>query len=638
MWPKRLSRQFLLVSGIAAFFAILKNLVTIWQLPRAAQFERIQIFIWILGSLGVVVVVFLAGVVNYWIVSRRLRRLLEAMDELRQGQYPRLVAEGDDQVAELVRGFNQTVEELRVRDDKLKSFAGQQQTVVVKLSQTLEDEREKLQTVLQTIGEGVIVLDSESKVVMCNRRVSEVLGLPMDSVIGCDLAVLIEQVRHRLVDPESVERKVHDLKHDPARVDEIVLELDGPGGLAVRLFSTPMRGTDGKILGRIATSLDLNREREVERLKMEFLSTISHELRTPLTSIKGSLGLIRGGAAGAASADMRELLDIALTNADRLISLINDILDIFQLERGQMRMRMAPMSLPKSVERALEVVATQAEMRQVNLETALPDGLPSVRGDARRIEQVLVNLLANAIKFSSEQSRVIVSARATGERVEVSVQDFGRGMAPDFRARLFSAFEHAQGALTRESQGAGLGLAICRRIVEAHSGEIRVESEEGKGSTFYVTLQAVDEEAVATAPAVKSSGTRSPAVGAGLILVVDDDEDVTRVISYVFESQGHRVIVAHNGKEAIELARRYRPDMLTLDLVMPQTDGVDVIRTLRGSPETHHIPIICISVQPDASNALALGADYYLEKPLDLERLRDISNRALSESRGGGPG
>src|SRR5258706_7111413 len=246
---------------------------------------------------------------------------------------------------------------------------------------------------------------------MCNRRVSDALGLPMEAVIGCDLTMLIGQVRHRLVDPEAVERKVYDLKHDPARVDEIVLELDGPGGLAVRLFSTPMRGADGKILGRIATSLDSNRQREVERLKMEFLSTISHELRTPLTSIKGSLGLIRGGAAGAASADMRELLDIALSNADRLIGLINDILDIFQLERGQVRMRMTPISLPKSVERAMEAVAMQAERGHVTLEATLPASLPPVRGDARRVEQVLGNLLTNARKFSPERSKVIVATQ-----------------------------------------------------------------------------------------------------------------------------------------------------------------------------------------------------------------------------------
>jgi len=637
MWPKRLSRQFLLVSGIAAFLAILKNLFTIWQLPRGAQFERTQIFIWILASLGVVIVVFLAGVVNYWIVSRRLRRLLEAMTELRQGQYPRLVAEGDDQVAELVRGFNQAVEDLRDRDDRLKSFAGEKQTEVVQLSQSLEEEREKLQSVLQTIGEGVIVLDSESKVVMCNRRVSQALGLPMDAVIGCDLQALIEQIRHRLVDPESVERKVQELKHEPTRMDEMVLEIDGPGGLSVRLFSTPMHGVDGKILGRIAASLDSNREREVERLKMEFLSTISHELRTPLTSIKGSLGLIRGGAAGAPSADMRELLDIALTNADRLITLINDILDIFQLERGEMRMRLVPMSLRRCVERAMESVATQAESRQVELETSLSDSLPPVRGDARRVQQVLVNLLTNAVKFSPEQGRVIVAAHVQDERVVVSIQDFGRGMSPDFRARLFSTFEHAQSALTRESQGAGLGLAICRRIVEAHRGEIRVESEEGKGSTFYVSLPAVNEDTDLAALDTKS-GAHAPAVGAGLILIVDDDEDVTRVISYVFESQGHRVIVAHNGEEAIDLAQRYHPDMLTLDLLMPKTDGVNVLRALRGSPDTQKIPIICISVQPDASAALANGANYYLEKPLDLERLRDVANRALAESRGGGHG
>src|SRR5258706_8024673 len=165
---------------------------------------------------------------------------------------------------------------------------------------------------------------------------------------------------------------------------------------------------------------------------------------------------------------------------------------------------------------------------------------------------------------------------------------------------------------------------------------MRGESEEGKGSIFFVTFPAVDAEPVVMTP-IEASSTRSPAVGAGLVLVVDDDEDVTRVISYVFESLGHRVIVAHNGQEAIALARRHHPDMLTLDLVMPHTDGFSVIRTLRGNPETHRIPIICISVQPDGNEAIAQGANYYLEKPLDLEKLREVANRALADGRESGP-
>ncbi len=634
MWPTRLSRQFLLVSGLLAVAVIAKNLVLMRQLARFQEdTQRLQLWLWVFASI-IVVLVLLGAIVNYRLVTSRIRRLLEALDGLRRGEYPRLLVEGDDELSELVRGFNQAVEELRVRDEKLKSLAGRRETEVQQLSRILEEEREKLETVLQSIGEGVIVLDSENRVVMVNRRVSEIFGVPSKTLAGAGLEVLIGQVRHRLVNRDAVDEKMGQLKQDPSRVDEIVLELDGPGGQAVRLFCTPMRGADGKVLGRIATSLDLSREREVERLKVEFLSTISHELRTPLTSIKGSLGLIRGGAVGAVSADMRELLDIALTNADRLIGVINDILDIFQLERGEMRIRPGPMSLAKSIQQAVHAVANQAELHKISIEAHLPEDLPSVRGDPRRVEQVLVNLLSNAIKFSPAERKVVVSAGCDNQMVVVSVQDFGRGMSREFQSRLFSKFEHAQSALTRESQGAGLGLAICRHIVDMHGGRIWVESEEGVGTTFYFSLPAA-ERTVAAGPPSRVGAEKQRMPGPRLILVIDDDEDVARVISYVFESQGHHVIVAHNGREAIELARKHHPDMLTLDLVMPEADGYTVLSALRSNDETRSIPVICISVQPDSSQALSRGANYYLEKPVDLDKLREVAARALVESAGG---
>jgi signal transduction histidine kinase/ActR/RegA family two-component response regulator len=545
-----------------------------------------------------------------------------------------LVAEGKDEVAELIRGFNQTVEAVRTRDEKLKSWAGHREEELVKLSQILEEERERLDTVLDSIGDGVIVLDSENKVLMANRRVSEIFGVPMAALTRSNLFMLIEQVRHRLVQPEAVEEKVRQLQRDPGLVDEITLELDEPGGQAIRLYCAPVRGADGKVLGRIATSLDLGRERELDRLKTEFLSTISHELRTPLTSVKGSLGLIRGGAVGTISPEMRELLDIALTNTDRLIHVINDILDIFQLERGQGRIRPVSMSVAQAVTRALRAVQVQAGVRRITLQTEIPARLPAVKGDPRRIEQVLVNLLSNGIKFSSPDSKVIVSAQAANELVVISVRDYGRGLTGDFQERLFGKFEHAQGAMTRENQGAGLGLAICRHVVDAHGGKIWAESEgEGKGSIFHFSLPAVDKEGKTMLLAGRQEEPQlfSPR----LILVIDDDEDVARVISYAFETQGHRVIAAHNGREAIELARKHHPDMMTLDLVMPDVDGYNVLRTLRAVDHTRKIPIICISMETDAGRAMSLGADYYLEKPVDIEKLLEVAQRALSTNSGG---
>jgi len=627
MWRSRLFWRSLLVSSVVAAVAILFAAYLQQQLDVPdPEMERIASLRWLFTGV-IVALILLAGIVQFRMVSKQIQRVRSGMERLSSGEYPHLLVSGGDEFAALVRGFNLMVEEVRRRDEQLRGLAGERESQVHQLSNTLQAEKEKLETVLDSIGDGVIVLDSESKVLMASRRVSEIFGVPLEALREADLPALIEQVRHRLVQPQSVEEKVRQLRLDPSLVDEITLELDEPGGQTIRLYCAPVRGADGRVFGRIATALDLGREHELERLKMEFLSTISHELRTPLTSIKGSLGLIRGGAVGNVSADMRELMDIALTNTERLINVINDILDIFQLERGQLRMRAMPMPLAGSVDRAIGAVATQSEVRSVQIESRIPPNLPQVVGDAKRVEQVLINLLSNALKFSNPGGRVIVAARAQGSSVTVSVQDFGRGISRAFQERLFSKFEHAQSALTRENQGAGLGLAICRHIVDAHGGRIWVESEEGKGSTFYFTLPVAEPYRDLSAPV---TGRRAGAGGPRLVLVIDDDEDVARVISYVFESQGHRVLAVHSGREAVEVARRHRPDLLTLDLIMPDMSGYEVLKQLRGQEETRDIPIICISVQPDSGKALAQGANYYLEKPVDIDRLREIAAHALA--------
>jgi CheY-like chemotaxis protein len=205
-------------------------------------------------------------------------------------------------------------------------------------------------------------------------------------------------------------------------------------------------------------------------------------------------------------------------------------------------------------------------------------------------------------------------------------------MSPEFLERLFTKFEHEEGSLTRESQGMGLGLAICRHVVQAHGGRIWAESKEGAGSTFHFTLP------LSISPIAEPEPSPGPAMadtsGAPrLVLVIDNDEDVTRILSYIFETQGHQVICAHSGNEALELARRHRPDLITLDLNLPDLDGFEVLRLLRAAEESRHIPVICISVRPDVRLALALGADFCMEKPLDIDRLRELSGKALATVR-----
>jgi hypothetical protein len=484
----RLHREALLVFGVVAVALVVVNLVfQIWI--AAAGVEELAslwstLFIMLSGGL-----VMAAGIVYVRLISKRVQHLLQGLEAVRGGQYPLLLVRGDDEISRLVVGFNQMVEELRARHERLDDLVGTKETELVELSQSRASDKEKgkLETRLENTGEGVIVLDMDGHVIMANEPVSEILGVPTKALSQVQLPALIDQVRHRLINLPQVERQMHELQEGRQAVGEMALELDGPGGPSIHLYSAPVRGADSHLLARIATLMDLGREREVDRLKTEFLSTISHELRTPLTSVKGALGLVRGGAAGSITADTRELLEIASTNIDRLINVINNILDVLSLERGQAGFRFSAISLEECVARAADVVGEQSA-KPVTVETSFPSDLPGVRGDSKRLEQVMVNLLSNAIKFSRDGQKVLVAARAENGTVKVSVQDFGKGIGKDAIGRLFQKFEHSEEALRRGSQGAGLGLAICRHIVEAHGGRIWVDSVEGEGSTFSFTL------------------------------------------------------------------------------------------------------------------------------------------------------
>jgi signal transduction histidine kinase/CheY-like chemotaxis protein len=629
MWPSKLLRRFLSLAAAFGVVLLLAGGALQWQLANSqSSASQVRFLIWGFTGLAVALVL-LAGFLQERFFSSGIRRILAAMEETRQGRYPRLLAEGSDDTAKLIRGFNETVDELRNRDEKLKSWAGKRETELVRVSRTLEQERDKLGTVLDSIGDGVILLDGESRMLMANGRVSEIFGVPVETLTGAELGTLIEQVSHRLADPTAVEDKLRNLHRHPEDVHEITLQLDEPAGQAIRLYCAPVRGADGKVLSRIATSMDLGREREFDRLKAELLSTLSHELRTPLTSIKGSLGLVQGGAVGVISPEIQDLLSVALTNTDRLIRLTADILGGFELEGGQGGKRLVSVSLPNSLAQVMPFAASQAAQRKITLEGALPEDLPDVKGDPKRVEQLLVNLLFNAIKRSPPGRKVIVSARAENQKVVVSVEDSGRGMSKGLLDRLSGTFKPTEGTATLQDQEAGLRLDICRRVIDSHGGRIWAESDrEGGGSTVHFSLPVPGPSAV-TKRADGASGEGQSAASR-LILVVDGDETVVRLISCAFKSQGYRVISSHSGREAIELAREHHPDMLTLDLAVADMDGYAVLQELRGNEETRNIPIVCISTHTDSSPAIRNGANFYLLKPLDMEKLRAVAERTLA--------
>jgi signal transduction histidine kinase/CheY-like chemotaxis protein len=345
--------------------------------------------------------------------------------------------------------------------------------------------------------------------------------------------------------------------------------------------------------------VDISKHRELQRLKNEFTSVVSHELRTPLTSIRGSLGLMAGGALGEMPPQAQRMLDIAVTNTDRLIRLINDILDLERVESGEVVMKTERIMAGEVVRQATRQLEGMASEAGVRLET---DGDAVVRGDRDRLIQTITNLTGNAIKFSEAGGVVRVSVEQSGDIATFRVQDDGRGIPPDKLETIFEAFEQVDASDSREKGGTGLGLAISRRIVQGHGGRIWVESTVGEGSTFAFTIPAVAGEV----PAGLADGP--------MVLLCDDDEAVLEVLAAMLTNRGYRVLTAASGDEAVRLAMRERPDAVLLDILMPGFDGWETLAALRDREETRDIPVVMASVLPSEGDRPVEG---WVEKPVD---------------------
>lgn len=361
----------------------------------------------------------------------------------------------------------------------------------------------------------------------------------------------------------------------------------------------------------VAVVRDISERRRVEEMKQQFVSTVSHELRTPLTSIAGSLGLLVGGAAGEMPDKASRLISIAHSNSQRLVRLINDILDVEKLESGQMTLEMSPLDLRDIALRSIDNVQGLADDLQVSV--ALTEG-PSapVRGDTDRLIQVVVNLLSNAVKFSPAGSEVEVSVQPETRIARLSVRDYGPGIPDEFRARIFSKFAQADSSDTRAKGGTGLGLAIAREIAERHGGRLWFESAPGEGATFHMDLPLEVEDGEASA-------------GAGPhVLIVEDDADAAKVLRTMLAQDGFSADIASTAREALNAVRSDGYAAVLVDLQLPDADGVGLIRTLRSDPRTRDLPVVVVSA--DIARGRARGRSLevidWLEKPFDQTRLR----------------
>ena len=371
---------------------------------------------------------------------------------------------------------------------------------------------------------------------------------------------------------------------------------------------------------------------EANRLKGEFLSNMSHELRTPLNSIMALSRVLIMQAGGKLSPEEANYLEVIERNGRQLLSLINDILDLSKIEAGKMEINPTLFSIRTTLETIVENIEVLARKKGIEIRQNIPPDLPLMESDEARVHQILQNILANAVKFTGTGHVTVTAARADNE-ILITIADTGIGISAEDLPHIFDEFRQADGTASRHFEGTGLGLTIARKAALLLGGEIRVQSQPAQGSVFTVVLPVrwpntggVHPE---ERPAASALSAPAPAPAGGRkVLIVDDDPATAEVIADYLAGAGYMPLTAASGREALRLARDHQPYAITLDLIMPEMDGWEVLQQLKAEPATARIPVIIMSVSEDRQTGFALGAAGYLVKPVDSRTLLDEIRRS----------
>ena len=403
---------------------------------------------------------------------------------------------------------------------------------------------------------------------------------------------------------------------ETVRAEEIELSVPDGRRVTTLINATPIHGEDGAVASVVVTMQDLAPLQALERMRAEFLGMVSHELRVPLTSIKGSTAAALGAARLVAPAETREFFRIIDDQADRMIGLIADLLDAGRIEAGTLSVAPEPSAVAALVDHARGTFISGGGRHAVWID--LPPDLPPVLADRQRIVQVLNNLLANAARHAPDTTAIRIAAARDGEHVAVSVADEGRGIAPEHLGQLFR--KYAAAGDREGGVGGGLGLAICKGLVEAHGGRIRAESG-GVGLGTRVTFTIPVAGPADTGARPRRPGRRGAATDAVPILVVDDDPDTLRHVRDTLADAGYAPLVTGDPRELSRLLRAEQPRLVLLDLMLPGTDGIQLMQTV---PELADLPVIFISGygrDETIARALEAGADDYIVKPFSPTEL-----------------
>jgi protein-histidine pros-kinase len=497
---------------------------------------------------------------------------------------------------------------------------------------------------IEVAPDAIVTTDGEGRIVLVNGQTEALFGYKREEMLGQPVELLLPQRFHG----EHVGHR-RGYAHNPRirpmgqNLDLYARRKDGTE-FPVEISLGPIQ-TDGELLV-IATIRDISERKAVEATirkaqeeaeqanaaKSEFLSRMSHELRTPLNAILGFSQIL---AMDELNDEQRDSVDHILRAGSHLLELINEVLDISRIEAGRLSLSMEPVSLDELFKETEDLVRPLAQENRIRIEETPRDAGQHVFADQQRLRQVLLNLLTNAVKYNRPAGLVQIASQVNDAGImRISIRDTGNGMSESELQRLFTPFER----LTAEQsgvEGTGLGLALSRRLVEAMDGKMGVESTRGTGSTFWIEL-------AATTNALESAGEQTPEVPTPIVeaqnepktvLYIEDNLASFQLMDRIFSRwTGVRLISAMQGRLGVELALQHHPDLVLLDLHLPDMHGYEVLQRLRANEATRDIPVIVTSADATPGQVERLrsaGADDYLTKPLDIPRFADAVRRYL---------
>ncbi len=518
----------------------------------------------------------------------------------------------------------------------------------------LRRERDRLQSIFRALNDGVCTLDAEGRCLSANLVATRYLGVSEEQLVGGPLLDRVALSPNQPASAESFLLLWMSIKNRLALSFEQA-SLARPSGewLSISCVFNPLI-EQGEVIGCVMVFRDVTQQRRAEqellrlneelreardqaleasKSKSTFLANMSHELRTPLNAIIGYSELLREDALADGLDDMAEDARKINVSADHLLHVINDILDLSKIEAGKMEVFPERFTLSELVDQVRTTVAPLIQRNRNELEVQLEGSAQvALLTDKVKLRQALINVMSNAAKFTEDGTITLSVTTHRRERqlwLRARVTDTGIGIPPDRLEQLFDAFTQGDQSTTRQYGGTGLGLSITRQFCRMLGGEISVDSVVGEGSTFEVmvptTLPGEGTISLSSVFEGEDSGALSalPAPGGQLatVLMIDDDATVFDLAQRFLKPEGFHLLRARNGREGLELARAHHPDVITLDVMMPELDGWSTLSALKSDPQLAHIPVVMMTIVAERQRGFALGAADYLPKPIDRGRL-----------------